>query len=461
MRLNAFFVKPAASNTGGVGTPPTECRNPMDRRSGSVGSTEGIDTDSRSRSNSASPQKNRQSDYERLFPPFFLQSHTTLAPSNHFSKDLGALVRARQEIDVHLRNEWNGAEKICRKRKALQAYTIEQLHIPPHKLTKRVKEPLTVKEVMERINGAEDNPIDLIDYDRDQRHNPVELLESVSMKYLQFAEDVRPPYRGTYTKLPTRKTATELARNPFERALPKVNYDYDSEAEWEEPGEGEDLDSEGEEENGSEDEEDEMDGFLDDEDVGEGTPGTGNKRRHVVGNLEPVCSGLCWENTGEEGCKQSMEAYRLEIILGRPCHNHGLSRQSLTIFTEQHSFPIDPFSTAYWPDKDAHSAKTTTDAGSLKPATTLMNPPRIPLHAINRTNTVINGSTTSSLTLVDSDGKLLNTTPTHATPSKGQKRQVAPELMPDFKRAIQGSDLTKAGLIEILKKQYVFFRQEY
>ncbi len=129
-----------------------------------------------------------------------------------------------------------------------------------------------------------------------------------------------------------------------------------------------------------------------------------------------------------------------------------------SISTESHHLPIDPFSTAYWADTNAPLAVSSTDAvGSMSDAT-LMNPPRLPLHVINRTNTVINGLATQSLTLLDSDGKIVNVTPNCAAPSKAQKpvkRLVAPELMPEFKKAIQGSDLTKAGLIEILKKQYV------
>ncbi|KAL8847914.1 MAG: hypothetical protein Q9221_007045 [Calogaya cf. arnoldii] len=38
--------------------------------------------------------------------------------------------------------------------------------------------------------------------------------------------------------------------------------------------------------------------------------------------------------------------------------------------------------------------------------------------------------------------------------SKPLKRMVTPEIMDDFKRAVDGSDLTKVGLIEILKKQF-------
>jgi len=327
LRLNAFFVKPAAPTNAMNGTPQAECGIPIDGRRGSAGSIEGMQAVARSRSSSESPQKSTQTDYERSFPTFYLQSHTTLAPYNRFSRDWKALDHVRLEIDAHLQSGWNGLERILGKRKALHAYAIEQLHIPPHKRAKLTKKHFTVKEIVGRIHGTANKPIDLTELEgRGQMQQPADLLKSISMKHLQFAEDVRPPYRGTYTKLPTRKSASNLARNPFERALPQTNYDYNSEAEWEEPEEGEDLDSEGEEENGSEDEEDEMEGFLDDEDTGEGLGGAGNKRRHVVGDLEPVCSGLWWEDTdgvcrsninGADRPKMSLKVYRLQVILGR------------------------------------------------------------------------------------------------------------------------------------------------
>ncbi len=324
MRLNAFFVKPAAPSPGGDITPQTECNNPMNGRRGSVGSAEGMETSARSRSSSASPRKNTQSDYELLFPPFFLQSHTTLAPYNRFNGRWEDLDSTRLKIDVDLQRGWNGIEELRSRRKRLRDYAVEQLRIPPHKRTRQVRRQPTVREVMGMIHGTENDPIDLTDPEARRRmHNAAALLKKISIKHLKFAEDVRPPYRGTYTKLPSRKTPTSLARNPFERAFPQVNYDYDSEAEWEEPGEGEDLDSEGEEENGSDDEEDEMDGFLDDEDTGEGLPGAGNRRRHIVGDLEPVCSGLLWEDAngicqeGNPESKISLKGYRLEVLLGR------------------------------------------------------------------------------------------------------------------------------------------------
>lgn len=282
----------------------------------------------RSRSGSASPQKSTLSDYERAFPPFYLHLHTTLAPYCRFRKDREALHHARSDIDENLRSDWKGLGTFTGKRKALEMDAIEQLHIPPHKRMKRTKEHITVKQIVGRIHGTANDPIDLTE----QRTKafvpqPADLLKSIAMKHLQFAEDVRPPYRGTYTKLPIKKSASSLARNPFERALPQTDYDYDSEAEWEEPEDGEDLNSEREEEeNGSEEGDDEMEGFLDDEDAGEGVGGVGNKRRHVVGDLEPVCSGLLWEDAdgvcranrdGEASPQPGMRVYKLQVILGR------------------------------------------------------------------------------------------------------------------------------------------------
>jgi len=38
-------------------------------------------------------------------------------------------------------------------------------------------------------------------------------------------------------------------------------------------------------------------------------------------------------------------------------------------------------------------------------------------------------------------------------PKEPPKRLIAPELMDDFKAEVEGNDLTKVGLLEILKKK--------
>lgn len=75
-----------------------------------------------------------------------------------------------------------------------------------------------------------------------------------------------------------------------------------------------------------------------------------------------------------------------------------------------------------------------------------MEPPRIPLNPVNRQNTILLAPATSK----DRPSDPLATT----KPSKPPPRLLPPELMEDFKRAVQGNDLTKVGLLEVLKKQY-------
>jgi chromatin assembly factor 1 subunit A len=213
------------------------------------------------------------------------------------------------------------------------------------------------------------------------------------MKSLKFGEDIRPPYQGTYTRHVPESSAKRLARNPYHRGLPDTNYDYDSEAEWEEPEEGEELDSE-EEDEGSDEGEDDLDGFLDDEDdaLAEG------KRRLIVGDLEPVTTGIQW---AADGVPPENQLYRIQTI------------------SDGVNFPIDPFSTAYWekPKPLDQPAKAPSDGFRV---------PALPVPAA---------------------GGVL-------PPSKA-KRPFPPEQIAEFKEAVEGSDLSKIGLVEILKKRLV------
>lgn len=52
----------------------------------------------------------------------------------------------------------------------------------------------------------------------------------VPFKLLKFATDVRPGYFGTWTK----KSTAITGRNPFKQDTGILEYEYDSEAEWEE-----------------------------------------------------------------------------------------------------------------------------------------------------------------------------------------------------------------------------------
>jgi chromatin assembly factor 1 subunit A len=253
----------------------------------------------------ASPQKTAvgkaQSDYDRYFLPFSLPSHAILAPHNRFMDDPAMLAKASARLD-----------QLVSGVKSTEPVTVESLKASFSTSGPRGVKTIPILEIVELVNGTSEKPIDLTS-DRD----PLDLLKQIPMKYLHFPRDVRPPYYGTYTKPHTHHEELKLARNPFSRTLRDCNYDYDSEAEWDEPEEGEDLDSEGDDDLDDE-VEDEFDGFLDDDEDHQ------LKRRHISGDLEPISTGLCWEdgrgvsriNDGSGAISTDFKEFEMGFLLG-------------------------------------------------------------------------------------------------------------------------------------------------
>ncbi|KAI9822502.1 MAG: hypothetical protein M1827_000221 [Pycnora praestabilis] len=443
MRLNAFFSKPAPSSSlvGEVGELSARASR---RQSPSV---EGAELVLESGKACPSPLKSIVSDYERSFQTFHLHSHVRLAPQHRFGRDKEGLKYLREKIDRSVKDSKTPSSDIHETERFLDICSL--CDIPSSRRRKTGQPRYKTKDIVDMITGSATHPIDLTRSGTQQlTRRPEDLLELIPIKYLQFAEDVRPPYIGTFTKVPSEWSTLRLNRNPFGKSLSSINYDYDSEAEWEEPDpeDGEDLGSEGEEEAGSEDGEDEMEGFLDDEDANEGLAGAGKKRRLVVGHLEPLCSGLCWEDPqgsihrpGDVGCANvHLEDYKLEVILDTRA-------------------PIDPFAVTYWKAPTSSIGLGKDDTIAMKSSCNPMDPPRIPLNTINRTNGGLNSNIVSQLNLVDADGKPFNTTAvTQARPNvtKSNKRPLAAGDLIEFKKAVDGSDLTKAGLVEVLKKRF-------
>ncbi|OBT51449.1 hypothetical protein VE04_09973, partial [Pseudogymnoascus sp. 24MN13] len=231
-----------------------------------------------------SPNKRSEiSDYDKAFPAFFVQNSVTLAPILRFERD-----ETPTETRCH---------------QSLQ-HTPQLFHPPRHGAV------VPVKQIMSHLLGGSSRPIDLTtDSQNAQIKNTRTARRAIPYKILKFAEDVRPPYIGTYTKHPV-SGAAKLARNPIKRDLPGVDYDYDSEAEWEEPGEDEeDLGSEGEDDDDADGEED-LDGFLDDAD-----DEIANARKLVMlGDLEPKSTGLCWEDEQGRYPNIEMRGFALEVI---------------------------------------------------------------------------------------------------------------------------------------------------
>jgi chromatin assembly factor 1 subunit A len=280
MKLNAFFMKPKgmAVNPGKVSVESSQ--NPTSSTASLPPASSGAITNSAPPSPQKNILKNAQSDYDRYFLPFNLPAHTILAPRNAFMEDSAKLQAARERLDNLIAQENVDMESTAPQ--GLKSF------LSPS--GRRGLQTSSIVDVIECVNNSSDQSIVLTDEAASQQLRPLDMLKHIPMKYIHFGEDVRPPYYGTYTRSYTELEAARLARKPATRLRQDTNYDYDSEAEWDEPEEGEDLDSEGDDD-AEEDAEDDMEGFLDDEEDPQ------VKRRLISGDLQPISTGLCWQDS--------------------------------------------------------------------------------------------------------------------------------------------------------------------
>ncbi|KAL6706335.1 chromatin assembly factor-I (CAF-I) p90 subunit [Coniothyrium glycines] len=413
MRLNAFFAKPK-DTAGSGGQAVVELSQTASKLPVSISGTSAASTNSMP----ASPQKlivkNAQSDYERYFLPFNLPAHSILAPKHTFLDEPDKLAAAQKRLDDLIAHHVSVVE-----------LTRESLKDAfPARQRLRLNTP-TMADVVKCHNGSDQNPVDLTIEANVGSQQSSDMLKEIPMKYLHFAEDVRPPFYGTYTRSYTVVEARHLARNPSRRIRVDTNYDYDSEAEWEEPEDGEDLNSDGEEDV-DEDAEDDMDGFLDDEEDPQ------LKRRLISGDLVPISTGLCWQGSDNMS--------RLNDGSGAICTD--FNDFAMGFLLEPYPRSIDPFSTAYWTPEPIANPPTIASVVVNGAGNGPMQPPRAPLAQRN-----MNG--------------LLNTMNTPKTATSGvmskqtkAKRMIPAEQLPAFRAEIDGKDLTKIGMIEALKKVF-------
>ncbi|OXV09747.1 hypothetical protein Egran_02490 [Elaphomyces granulatus] len=412
MRLNAFFAKPkpviASTQSSHTSTSNTSDKAPMTNAGPETSSRKVI------------------SDYEREFPDFFLQSHTTVAPMHRFERDSESLAHVREKLD-------DSFNPVHRNFIVPVGYRGSELfHMIPYR-RRRGRNIVSVKETVSRLQGL-DNTVDLTGEasSRPADADPKEILRKVPIKFFKFEEDVRPPYQGTFTKVLPETSAVKLSRNPFSRTIPEVNYDYDSEAEWEEPDEGEELDSEVEEET-NEDGDDDMEGFLDDDQDNQ----VDGRRRLIVGDLIPVCTGIRWEENGSDA---ELQTYKIEII------------------SETTRCPIDPFSSIYWQKPKAICMEHLpaippfpSGIASSRPSLPYTPSPLSYGDYESRTqDAVLSAIPNTILPILDP-----NIVPPSMLGSMGKPRRTfPPDQLAEFKQAVEGSDLTKTGLVEILKKRF-------
>ena len=376
------------------------------------------------------PAKPVVSDYRKHFLPFDLQSHTVLAPLRHTDRSLDDNDKALASFETELHDP-TLQEKYDLG--LISSYAGIKETLPAEQRGYENGKFLSARQIVEQIHGSSSQqPIDLT-HDRSSQ-NPVDLLQSLPLRYLHFAEDVRPPYFGTYTKIRSSSSSRRLSRNPFARERVDTNYDYDSEAEWEEPEEGEDLLNDEDDEAESNSDPDEMDEFLDDE-----HDEVRNKRKLITGDLLPVSTGLCWQDekqkvvlsTERDEGASDLSDMRMEFMIP------GFTGKT-----------IDPFSTAYWePAVMPPPGIPVKDSFGLS-----QQPARQPLKERHNSN-----SATPDL-VGAAQGEKGPITSLSATLCQTRGRKPAPRVlskedMEEFKDAVVGSALKKADLSKGLKSR--------
>ncbi len=389
MRIGAFFGRPGPTSTPPA-SPDDVTLGTRSRRS----STASIDMEPPSLEIKAREPANPE--YTKWILPFFINDHMELAPFNRFhsKSTVGDTLPLKQDAKH------------------------EKLDGRFHKRRRRT-EFKPVKALLEGISGTSNPPIDLTET-RDA-------LASLPYKYLFFVQDVRPAYQGTYTRAVSPRSARKLAINPSHRGLPDTNYDYDSEAEWQEPEEGDDDLMDEDEKSEDEDGDEDMDDFLDDEgDI---------LKRQTVSEMEPKSTGLCWEGVEVSPQGLDLSVYRIDVL------------------HDSTTFPIDPFSTKHWSDTGKTSPVKREKA---QPTVTQapMQPPRLPLMAVDPNSgnlTPPSAQSGSMSAVIKTDNK---STQSKANKSAKPVKLIDVSLLPAFKDAVSGSALTKLGLVEILKQKF-------
>ncbi|KAK8112165.1 chromatin assembly-1 protein [Apiospora kogelbergensis] len=339
--------------------------------------------------------------YERMFQPFFVKSGMTLAQPSFAQMTSETVTTKSKILDEYVYGQ-RSAENVkpfdAVRTFALSGLSSERGIIHP-----------SVKKIMAELLG---DPIESSDRTETQQARFSEVqkqLNRIPVKLVSFYEDVRPAYVGTVTSFSPGELR-KLARRPTRRGLVKVNYEYDSEAEWEEE-EGEDLDDVDDDEEGDEGD-DEMADFLDDADDAVAV------RTSHLPEEEPKSTGICFENRQRAGPCPTVYKFRMEFLLDSLPHHHS----------------IDPFATDYWEQPKSTKVEALPSTVAVRSSPFDKN---------------------SGAAAAAAAGKAM---PPPPNPSAvDPKDMVPPAEMDSFKRAIISDDismLTKVSMIDMLSKRF-------
>lgn len=205
--------------------------------------------------------------YSKTFLPFFQKQNVVLAASATLS-------------DEDLLHSKGAFDDLLQPKHA--SLTIAELRTSFKVTAAASKLPYnTPQQIIEALNTSQATEEQI--YSMFQNMPPV--------KYLQFYENAKPPYVGTWCS-EAHKSIQLPTSNPFERSMTGFDYDYDSDLDWDgEDEDGEDIDEDDDEEEDEPLEDDgEMEDFVEGNDV--------KKSKKFLGPLVAVCQ---WNGGADKG----------------------------------------------------------------------------------------------------------------------------------------------------------------
>ncbi|ODQ65732.1 hypothetical protein NADFUDRAFT_78429 [Nadsonia fulvescens var. elongata DSM 6958] len=399
-------------------------------------------------------EKKVVSDFDKCFLPFYVKADASVYPVSRFFPSL-ASPDTSGSITIPKDEKLEGISNWLQMKRKVRGYT------PKY----------TAREVVNMINQSdniEENDSEI-----------TAALAVIPYKVLQFVEDIRPPYMGTFSR---ERTGGLDPTNPYFTDDPKINYEYDSEVEWvEEDEDGEDLDGEDDDDDMIDDDDDDLDEFLEQEDIsgangcngggGGNGNGNGNTRRNLIGPLVPLIE---WNDNTKpeifEPLQLGVLSHLLPISIDPFCDywtkvDEGSAEDSASdsaiegkmsdgdIATTLISAPFatDPVVKNKRKLRAKSKAKTDIDNADLKE---IAKPPKSKSTTISMTGATIPDNIESkTVTMVKSSVKILAKSTTDDT-QKRPLKIVSEDCIQPFLKIVQKSDMNQILLVEILKKEF-------
>lgn len=319
--------------------------------------------------------KEEEVPYTKQFLPFFVKKNAVMAPTQALTKsDLEALV---SRLDSQLMSS--------------DSLNFEQIFSPATSTSRRSF--TTVEQLVEAFDSTSIKESDISSM----------LNDLPRIRYLQFYENAKPPYIGTWCSKKHLATHFDVT-NPLDVSKTGYDYDYDSDLDWQDgDDEGEDIDDL---EDGEGDEED----LNDEEDMEDFVEQNAeNRKKLAAGPLEPV------------------------TIINDGSNPALFSKLSYTILAPFTEFPINPYKD-YWGTEDA------------KLETATPQKPEAGTFSVNQLkDTPVNVKTTGSIA-----------SPNVLTPQKPtiKDKKVIQDLIAFIEK---NSDFTIGTLSELAKKEFKNF----